>query len=449
MVLVGTRELAPEERIEAVLTKRLLVSVGMLILGCAASVEAAGTGYIYAYFKGGWPSGGHSGVFLSYSSDGLKFESLNGGAAAFVPPDSWGSDGSTTDEDQIRDPSVVYGPDNLFHMVWTSGIDTRSIGYASSPNLRDWTAELIDIWEPSTIVNHTWAPEIHYNDTLQKYQIVFASDLNGGDHRLYSVTTTDFSSYTDPEVFYYNGNTVIDGMIAEDVANDRYLMALKDERGGAKNISIATSSEASPMSWTTDNAVVVGPGSGIENNAVEGPSLIKIGDTWHLYYDAYGAGYLGVATSTDLVTWVNRTSQSIQPVGPQAHHGTVFAAPLDVIGFELPIFRSDLNDDGAINVNDWLIFSEHHLADFTGLTAAQRAAWGDLNGSGSNDYADFRTFKSDFEAFLGPGTFQAMLDAVSVPEPSAGVLLMVGLGLCGRSRRKQHRVCDIRIVAGL
>lgn len=365
-------------------------------------------------------------MFLSYSSDGLRFESLNGGAAVFVPPDSWGVDSSTTDEDQVRDPSVVYGPDGLFHMVWTSGIDTKSIGYASSPNLRDWSPKLVDIWESNDVVNHTWAPEIFYNDTLEKYQIVFASDVNNGDHKLYSITTTDFASFTDPEVFYYNGNTVIDGMIAKDAANNRYLMALKDERGGAKNISIATSPDASPMSWTTDNAVVIGPGSAIENNAVEGPSLIKIGDTWHLYYDAYGAGYLGVATSTDLVSWVNRTSQSVQPVGPQAHHGTVFAAPLEKIGFDLPIFRSDLNSDGEINLADWIVFSNHHLANFSGLTAAQRAARGDLNGDGVNNYSDFRIFQSDYDAFQGMGQFQALLGSISIPEPTAGMLLVVG-----------------------
>jgi hypothetical protein len=406
----------------------------MLALGIGNPTQAAGTGYFYAYFKGGWPSGGHSGVFLSYSSDGLHFDSLNNGAAIFVPPNAWGVDSSTTDDDQARDPSVVYGPDGQFHMVWTSGIDTKTIGYASSPNLRDWTPQLIEVWDSSDVVNHTWAPEIFYNDTLEKYQIVFASDVNNGDHRLYSITTTDFGSFTDPEVFYYNGNTVIDGMIAKDAANDRYLMALKDERGGAKNISIATSADASPMSWTTDNDVVVGPGSGIENNAAEGPSLIKIGDTWHLYFDAYGSDYLGVATSTDLVTWVNRTSQSVQPVGPNAHHGTVFAAPLEGIGFELPIFRSDLNDDGAINVADWTVFIEHHLDDFAGLSAAEKAARGDLNGDGANNYLDFRIFQSDYEAFQGVGTFQAMLDTLSVPEPGASVLLMLGAstGIYGR-----------------
>jgi hypothetical protein len=405
-------------------------------MGLAGAVQAAGTGYFYAYFKGGWPTGGSSGVFLSYSSDGLNFSSLNNGNPIMVPPQP---PDFPSGENLMRDPSVAYGPDGLFHMVWTSGITTKTIGYASSPNLKDWsTPKRIQVWNSSVNVANTWAPEIFYDDSIDKYQIVWASNLNNGDHKLYSFTTEDFVTFSTPQVFYYNGNTVIDGMIAEDKANDRFLMALKDERGGAKNISIATSDSAQGP-WTTNNAVVVGPGSGIEPNAVEGPSLIKIGDTWHLYYDAYGAGYLGVATSTDLVTWVNRTNQSVQPVGPQAHHGTVFAAPLESIGFELPIFRSDLNGDGEINIADWTIFIDHHLDDLTGLSAEEQAAWGDLDGDGLNDYRDFRLFRSDYEAFQGSGTFQTLLDTINVPEPGTGVLIVLGAssGVCWRQRAGQ------------
>ena len=401
-------------------------------------MHAEGTGYLYAYFKGGWPTGGSSGVFLSYSSDGLHFESLNNGEPILTPPQP---PDFPQGENQTRDPSVVYGPDGQFHMVWTSGIDTRTIGYASSPNLRDWsTPKRVRVWDNSVDVNHTWAPEIFYDESLNKYQIVWASDLNGGDHRLYSFTTEDFETFSSPEVLYYAGNTVIDGMIARDEANDRYLMAIKDERGGAKNVSIAKA--PSPQGpWSTNNPVVIGPGSLIEPNAVEGPSLIKIDETWHLYYDAYGTGYLGVATSEDLVTWVNRTADSTQPVGPHPHHGTVFAAPFSAIGFDLPIFRSDLNDDGVIDASDWDIFSSYHLTDLSGLSEDEQAARGDLNGDGRNDFQDFRMFQRDFEGFQGHGTFEAIIDAKAVPEPSAGAMVLFGIwpGVCSRSARKgQH-----------
>ncbi|MAT71294.1 MAG: hypothetical protein CMJ58_17420 [Planctomycetaceae bacterium] len=400
----------------------------------ASAAAAAETGYVYAYFKGGWPAGGHSGVFLSYSADGLHFDSMNGGEAVFVPPEVW-SDA----EDQTRDPSVVYGPDGLFHMVWTSGIETRTIGYASSPNLIDWSApQLVEIWDPATVVNHTWAPEIFYDAQQQHYQIVFASDPDDGDHKQYVVTTSDFAAYSEPSVFYYNNATVIDAMVARDAANDRYLMAIKDEQGGAKNIRLATGPTALGP-WTTDNPIIVGPGSSIEGNVTEGPSLLQIGDTWYLYYDAYGAGYLGVAASTDPTdpsSWVNLTEDSTMPEGPDAHHGTVFAAPLSALVFDsLPFARSDLNGDQAIDLADWGLFSTHQLTDLTGLSPAEQAARGDLNGDGRADYFDFQLFKRDFDSLHGGGSFAARLNAAALPEPSAVALAIVAWAACCRRVR--------------
>ncbi|QDU58638.1 Glycosyl hydrolases family 43 [Aeoliella mucimassa] len=404
-------------------------------------------GYVFSYFQGGWPVGGHSGVFMQSSIDGLQFSDMNNGDAVYVPPSSWGdgSNTNTNDEDQARDPSVVYGPDGLFHMVWTSGITTRTIGYASSPDLVNWSNEqLIEIWDQSTVVNHTWAPEVFYDEANANYQIIFASDLDNGDHKLYSITTTDFANYSDPSLYYYNGATVIDAMIAHDAENGQYLMAIKDEQNGQKNIRLATSSTAQGP-WTTDNPIIVGPGSAIEGNATEGPSLLRVDDRWLMYYDAYGAGYFGVAATTDAdptnaSSWVNLTSEANLPSG---HHGTVFAAPISAIFDSLAFSAADLIDDDQIDVQDWLAFQEYHLTDLSGLTAAEQAARGDLNGDGLNDQSDFRLFKSYYNdyyqamdlATAGQDSFAAMLDSLAVPEPTSTLLALFGLAaayVCGR-----------------
>jgi len=231
-------------------------------------------------------------------------------------------------------------------------------------------------------------------------------------------------------------------MVAQDVANDRYLMAIKDEQGGQKNIRLATSASALGP-WSTSDSIVVGPGSGIEENATEGPSLLKIDDTWFLYYDAYGAGYLGVATTNDSdptnATWENVTAQSTMPVGPNAHHGTVFAAPIDAIAFDiLPFSRSDLSGDELINLDDWLKFSQYHLSDLSELDAP---LYGDLDGDGDNDFTDFRTFQKDYDAYNGNGSFQLMLSslAVAVPEPSNAVFLTLGYLWCFARRGRRSR----------
>jgi len=49
-------------------------------------------------------------------------------------------------------------------MVWTTGITTKSIGYASSPDLKNWSNEQrIPIWNANSNVDNTWAPEIFYD----------------------------------------------------------------------------------------------------------------------------------------------------------------------------------------------------------------------------------------------------------------------------------------------
>jgi hypothetical protein len=72
------------------------------------------------------------------------------------------------------------------------------------------------------------------------------------------------------------------------------------------------------------------------------------------------------------------------------------------------------------------------LADMTGLTAAERAARGDLDGDGSNGFADFRMFKADFNAWNGADAFTTMLQ--SIPEPGSASMLAGGAALLSLRR---------------
>ena len=351
---------------------RKISALGLLavaaVVACLGSAHAQDTGYVYAYFQGPWGEGGHSGVFMSFSEDGYTFQDLNDGNAVLQVE---GMPGFGFDEDQMRDPSVVYGPDGKFHMVWTTA-DTevnRNIGYAWSYDLQTWNdVQLVEIWDPleTPNINHTWAPEIEYNGGGE-YEIVFTSNpysgLNGNDDHLYlwSMTTTDFSTFSAPEVFYDPGVTVIDGDKTYIPSTGTYIMPMEDAVSGQPNdISMATSTTGDPGTWTRDPSLTVD----IFSQGTEGPSLIQIDGLWHLYFDYYGAGYLGLATSTDLVNWTESTSQTQLPSG---HHGTTFAAPVDAIAFDLFDYsRSDLNGDEAIDLADWLIFSANHLTDLSG-----------------------------------------------------------------------------------
>ena len=295
------------------------------------------TVYLMCYHEGYYPDGGNSGVFLSWSTNGYDFKVLNNGHPVFVPPEFPGDDNDNTDgyENLVRDPSIVYGPDGLFHLVYTSDINSRSFGYAESPDLVNWSnVKLVQIWqnEPETI-GHTWAPEIFYDDVEDEYQIAFSSNIGTNTLRLYYTVTSDFDSWTDPEELYYypEGSwEQIDACVAK-VDTGSYAMVYKES---AEIWIMDSTTPHGP--WT--NAVQVSAGGD------EGPCIIRIGDAWHVYYDNYGYGddVFGLAVSTDLINWTDATSSADMPKkadvpdygydGGPPHHSTVFAAPLSALG---------------------------------------------------------------------------------------------------------------------
>ena len=57
----------------------------------------------------------------------------------------------------------------------------------------------------------------------------------------------------------------------------------------------------------------------------EGPSPLKIGDQWYVYFDCYREDRYGAVTSRDLKHWTDISDQLKMP--PDATHGTAFAVP--------------------------------------------------------------------------------------------------------------------------
>ncbi len=117
-------------------------------------------------------------------------------------------------------------------------------------------------------------------------------------------------------------------------------------------------------------------------------------------------------------------------------HGDVvangFVEYVGNVGAPFPF--GDLNFDGGIGPEDWLIYVEGLGRDFPDVTVAQSYQQGDLNGDLANDHLDFLAFKGAYDAANGAGAFAAMIEGV--PEPATGALLCVGsFVLIGRCRR--------------
>jgi hypothetical protein len=85
---------------------------------------------------------------------------------------------------------------------------------------------------------------------------------------------------------------------------------------------------------------------------------------------------------------------------------------------------ADLTGDCALDAADWMILRTWQHQSLAGLTLAEAAARGDLNGDLRNDHEDFVLFKSAFEATNGLGSFAAML---LVPEPAVSTMAVIAL----------------------
>src|SRR5690606_15280341 len=126
----------------------------------------------------------------------------------------------------MRDPCIIKGGDENFHMVWTVSWTDKGIGYASSKDLIHWSEQkFIPVMESMGNTSNTWAPEITYDSDSETYLIYWASTVEGRfletkseeekgyNHRMYYTTTQDFETFTPTKLLYDPGFNVIDATI--------------------------------------------------------------------------------------------------------------------------------------------------------------------------------------------------------------------------------------------
>lgn len=280
-------------------------------------------GYLFSYFVGN----GEDGLHFASSYNGLEWETLNNNKS-YLTPEIGG-------DKLMRDPCVISGPDGKFHMVWTVSWKEKGIGYASSNDLINWSDQkYIPVMEHELEARNCWAPEIFYDEVSEQYMIFWSTTIPGrfpetektGDsdynHRMYYVTTKDFVNFSETRLFYNEGFNVIDGTLINE--NGNYILFLKDETRYPveKNIRIATSSELT-KNYSKPTSPITG------DYWAEGPTSLKIGDCWIVYFDKYRKHKMGAVRSKNLINWEDISDQVKFPDGTR--HGTVFAVPKEVI----------------------------------------------------------------------------------------------------------------------
>src|SRR5215510_1084054 len=255
------------------------------------------------------------GLHLAYSRDGYQWTPLRNGATFLQP---------TVGSKLMRDPSLLQGPDDTFHLVWTTGWEDKGFGYASSKDLIKWSEQrFIPVNEKLKALN-TWAPELFYEPKAKIFHVIYSSTIPGlfpetndndseKNHRLYSVTTRDFVTFSEPKLFFNPEFNCIDGTLL--VAYKKYHLIFKDERTGMKTLRISTADMIDGR-WTEPSEPIT------KLDWIEGPSAIRVGDYWMIYFDHYKDNlYYGALRSQDLKQWEDVSNQVSFPKGMR--HGTV------------------------------------------------------------------------------------------------------------------------------
>lgn len=303
--------------------QKLLFSLLIAAFYFGGSAQQIKEVYLFSYFMGN----GEDGLHLAYSYDGLKWEALKNNTS-FLKPE--------VGEDKLmRDPCIIAGPDGKFHMVWTVSWKEKGIGYASSSDLVHWSEQkYIPVMEHEKDAKNCWAPEVFYDENSAQFIIFWSTTIPGrfpeteksGDekynHRMYYTLTKDFENFSKTKLFYNQGFNIIDGTLTKD--GSQYILFLKNETltPPEKNIRIATSNKLT-KNYRKASEPITG------DYWAEGPTPVKIGDSWIVYFDKYRNHQMGAVRSADLKNWEDISKQISFPNGTR--HGTVFRAPLTLL----------------------------------------------------------------------------------------------------------------------
>ena len=298
--------------------------LGILYL-VPAGTATADDFFVFASFRGN----GEDGLHLALSTNGYLWKAVRADRSLLKP--------QIGGYNLMRDPCLAQGPDKTFHLVWTTGwsVDKgKTIGYASSKDLLNWSAQKgIVLMENEPYTRNIWAPEIFFDSHRGSWMIFWSSTVSNkftetastGDdkynHRFYYSTTTDFQSFTSSKLLYDPGFNAIDATLLQ--ADNRFILFFKDERKDPlkKNLRYAVATDPqgpfneASESFTTD--------------WVEGPSAIKIRDTYFVYFDHYAnPHYYGAVRSRNLQDWQDCSREISFPPGQR--HGTVLRISTDV-----------------------------------------------------------------------------------------------------------------------
>lgn len=267
--------------------------------------------YLFAYFTGN----GEGGMKLASSPDGLIWEPVSD--QFLIAPE----------RGLMRDPFLYLGPDEQFHLIWTTNWESQEIGYASSADLVNWSKQIsLPVMSSVAGTRNCWAPEMIFDSKKGHYLIFWSSTVLGVfeetagssetdyNHRIWATTTKDFIAFSEPFVLFDPGFNVIDGTLLQRESGDTFFIAKNETlKPVAKDLFFCRSDSVSGPYGS--------PSSPFTQSWVEGPATLEIGDHVYVYFDQYTEKRYGAARTRGFETWEDVSDQVSFPQG--ARHGSI------------------------------------------------------------------------------------------------------------------------------
>ena len=173
-------------------------------------------------------------------------------------------------------------------------------------------------------------PEITWDAQKGQFLIFWASTItnrfletagqaeNHYNHRMYWTTTKDFQTFTGTRLYYDPGFNIIDATLLP--AKGRFYLLFKDEtfKPPRKDLRMAVADNPEGPFGP--------PGPPFTRQWVEGPTALRVGDEYIVYFDCYREQRYGAMTSKDLVRWRDVSDRLVMPGGRPPWHRRAGAA---------------------------------------------------------------------------------------------------------------------------
>lgn len=387
----------------------LILSAGQISGHGLSSVKAMGgqsqqdelAAYMFVHFVGNQSTPNDEQVYFSVSKDAHNWTTLNNKRPVLR---------STIGEKGVRDMCIVRSPkEGKFYIIATDlnmylNHNRYDWGHASSNG-----SDSVIIWESDNLVDWSearrvkvapegagtvWAPEAIWDEQEQAFMLYWSSNTYEGtssrQFKIYRAYTTDFKSFTQPELFMSNGNgEVIDTHIIKSTADNKYYRFAKLNGSVTGEVCKTDRISVIDADWERTGLVI--------GNS-EGPTAFQFNgqEKWGLFVDSDEKYMLYTTDNLGAGTFTREQFQTEQGL----RHGTIM--PITQAEYDALMEKYDIEIEDPAVKKELLHYN---------FSQSSEGILEDVSGNGRNG-----TISGGADVTGGRITFDGMDDYVTMPE---------------------------------